>query len=101
MSKAYVKLLKTAGMLVSVTQNGDPYENALADRVNGILKGEWINQESYDNFQIAQKRIHEIIRIYNCKRLHSAIGYRTPEEVHRRSYKVKRATRKQASHTTG
>lgn len=101
MSKAYVKLLKTAGILVSVTQHGDPYENALAERVNGILKTEWINQESYDHFDMAQKRIKEIILLYNCKRLHSSIGYKPPEEVHRRSYKPKRGTSNKALSVAG
>lgn len=99
MSKAYVKLLKTAKMLVSVTQNGDPYENALAERVNGILKTEWINQESYDDFEMAQKRLHEIILLYNCRRLHSSIGYKPPEEVHRRSYKKRKNPGREDSNT--
>lgn len=64
MSKTYVKLLNTAEMRVSVTQKGDPYENAPAERVNG----EWINGEEYEHFERAQKRIAQIILLYNSRR---------------------------------
>jgi len=85
-SKAYVKVLKAAHMKVSVTQKGDPYENALAERVNGILKAEWINEETYETFDIAKNRISQIIEIYNTRRLHSSIKYKTPQEVHKKAY---------------
>jgi len=85
-SKAYVKVIRAAGMRVSMTQNGDPYENALAERVNGILKTEWINQEEYTDFKAASERIDQIVELYNTRRLHSAIAYRTPSEVHQKAY---------------
>lgn len=81
-SKAYLRMLRLAGIKVSVTQNGSPYENALAERVNGILKAEWINQEVYKNYKEAYNRIEEIITLYNTKRLHASCGYNTPENLH-------------------
>ena len=80
-SKEYVKILRTAKMRVSVTQNGDPYENALAERINGILKTEWINQETFLNLEHAKERIEQIVKLYNTRRLHSAHSYKTPEEI--------------------
>ena len=44
-SKEYVKLLTDNGIRISMTEKGDPYENAVAERVNGILKSEWIDEE--------------------------------------------------------
>ena len=45
-SHNYVNLLEKSKMLISMTQNGDPYENAIAERVNGVLKQEWIHNET-------------------------------------------------------
>ena len=69
-------------MQISMTQNGDPYENALAERVNGILKMEWIHSEQYHDFQQACCRIEEIIRIYNSSRPHLSCDMLTPDEAH-------------------
>jgi putative transposase len=78
----YVNLLHSSKMLVSMTQNGDPYENAMAERVNGILKMEWIHNERYHDFQQACTRIGEIIRIYNSSRPHLSCDMLTPDEAH-------------------
>jgi len=78
----YVNLLRASQMLISMTQNGDPYENALAERVNGILKMEWIHSERYHDFQQACARIAEIIRIYNSSRPHLSCNMLTPDEAH-------------------
>lgn len=78
----YVNLLYSSKMLVSMTQNGDPYENALAERVNGILKMEWIHSERYHDFQQACTRIGEIIKIYNSSRPHLSCDMLTPDEAH-------------------
>jgi putative transposase len=90
----YVKLLEASKMLISMTQNGDPYENALAERVNGVLKQEWIHNETYENFEQAEKRIAEIINIYNTKRPHSSCNMLTPHEAHNQSGKLKKHWKK-------
>jgi transposase InsO family protein len=56
-----------------MTENGDPYENDLAERVNGILNSEWLDHEQLDNFQHANDPICEIINIYNTERPHSEL----------------------------
>jgi transposase InsO family protein len=68
--KEYVKLLKNNHIRISMTENGDPYENALAERVNGIVKDEWLNLERFDSFQQAKERIDQVIKIYNELRPH-------------------------------
>lgn len=80
--KEYVKLLKNNNIRISMTENGDPYENALAERVNGILKDEWLNLERFNRFEQAQLRIDEVVRIYNDLRPHLSCGMKTPAQKH-------------------
>jgi putative transposase len=86
----YVNLLKESKMLISMTQNGDPYENAMAERVNGILKQEWIHNEKYQSIEQARERIAEIIEIYNTKRPHLSCDMLTPEQAHQRTGELKK-----------
>lgn len=80
-SNEYVKLLQLHHALISMTQNGDPYENAMAERVNGILKTELI-AESYQDVKEAMQHITRCITIYNYRRVHSSINYQIPHNVH-------------------
>jgi putative transposase len=80
-STAYVQLLQQHNAMISMTQNGDPYENAMAERVNGILKSELISSY-YDNIDTAAIHIARCITIYNYKRRHSSINFQIPHEVH-------------------
>jgi transposase InsO family protein len=81
-STAYVQLLQQHHAHISMTQNGDPYENAIAERVNGILKTELISRQ-YDNIDNASVHITRCITIYNYKRRHSSLNWQIPEEVHK------------------
>ena len=78
----YVSLLKSSGMLISMTQSGDPLENAVAERVNGIIKNEWLTHENIVDGNIALKRISEIVNIYNNIRPHASLNYLTPESAY-------------------
>lgn len=80
-SNEYVRLLQQHHALISMTQNGDPYENALAERVNGILKTELI-AASYPSIKEASIHIARCITIYNYRRVHSSINYQVPHKVH-------------------
>lgn len=80
-SNEYVKLLQLHHALISMTQNGDPYENAMAERVNGILKTELI-AETYLDVKEAMQHISRCITIYNYRRVHSSINYQIPHHVH-------------------
>jgi len=68
--KDYVELLKTNNVRISVTENGDSYENALAERVNGILKDECLDLEQFHSFQQSKERIGQVAKIYNEIRPH-------------------------------
>lgn len=80
-STAYVQLLQQHHAHISMTENGDPYENAIAERVNGILKNELISRY-YDTVDNASKHIARCITIYNYKRRHSSLNWQIPNDVH-------------------
>lgn len=80
-STAYVQLLQEHHAHISMTQNGDPYENAMAERVNGILKTELFSKY-YDNIDMAASHIARCITIYNYKRRHSSLDFQIPNDVH-------------------
>jgi len=67
---------------ISMTENGDPYENALAERVNGILKDEYCLSETFISFKDALAQIKDSINIYNTRRPHLSCGMQTPEQTH-------------------
>jgi putative transposase len=81
----YVKLLTKNHFQISMTENGDPRENAIAERVNGILKDEWLNQMKLESRNEAIKQLQQIIRVYNQDRPHSSLNMETPEYAHNQS----------------
>ena len=83
-SNEYVQLLEKNNALISMTQSGDPLENAIAERVNGILKTELISA-SYLNIHHASVSISKAIGIYNYKRRHSSINMQIPNDVHQQN----------------
>ena len=86
----YVDCLDKQGIKISMTENSDPYENAIAERVNGILKTEWLYDMELKNFREAQISLTGIIEIYNNERPHSSIEMLTPAEAHKGEGKLKR-----------
>ena len=81
----YTRLLNKNEILISMTQNGDPGENALAERVNGILKIDFLQYWFRGNFDAALKAITRAIKNYNEIRPHESLNYKTPNEVHNQS----------------
>jgi transposase InsO family protein len=80
--KEYVGLLKTGSIRISMTENGDPYENAPAEPVNGILKDEWLYLEHFHSFEQAKERISQVIKIYNEMLLqHENTGSETSSDM--------------------
>ena len=65
-----------------MTDGYDCYQNALAERVNGILKNEYLLEKPM-NLQEAKKMVKESITLYNESRPHLSLKYKTPDEVHR------------------
>lgn len=81
-SDAYVTELKRWGMLISMTQSGDPLENAVAERANGILKSEWLNKMTIATREDCKRQLERIITFYNTERPHMSIGWQTPAVAH-------------------
>ncbi|MGN5190557.1 IS3 family transposase [Aeromonas veronii] len=81
-SGLYQSLHERYGVKCSMTDGYDCYQNALAERVNGILKGELLLQSPQDLAQ-AREIVREAVDIYNAERPHHALKYRTPDAVHR------------------
>lgn len=81
-SSSYVTLLKNNNISISMTQSGDPLENATAERVNGIIKDEYLLNYKCNNIDDATRYLSEAVLLYNRERPHSSIGNFTPEYVH-------------------
>jgi putative transposase len=82
-SADYIEKLMQNGIKISMTENGDPYENAIAERVNGILKYEFLIIEGFNNHLQAMDVIKESIKIYNEERPHLSCKMLTPNQAHR------------------
>ena len=81
-SHAYVKRVKEAGLTMSMTEKNHSAENALAERVNGILKQEYWLDANFENQKQAREATAGGIHLYNYHRPHTALGFRTPAQVH-------------------
>ena len=79
-SRAYRGLLESLGWKSSMTEELHCYENAMAERLNGILKGEYFLDRRFKTKAEALQAVKETIRIYNTRRLHEKLGYRTPAQ---------------------
>ena len=81
-----------------MTEAYDPYENAVAERVNGVLKQEFLGNTKNVDLKTMQNLVSDSIKIYNSKRPHYSCYYNTPEQMHQqkrikiRTYKSKRAS---------
>ena len=81
-SAQYVDTLSCKGIKTSMTQDDSPYDNAIAERVNGILKQEWLDGEDFADLREVREKVEEVVRLYNTRRPHMAIGLNTPEKVY-------------------
>ena len=94
-SYGYQKVLKRANLECSMTESHDPYANAVAERVNGILKAEFIGYDSSHKLTVMQQLVRDSIKIYNDCRPHYSCFMRTPKQMHQqheikiRTYKNK------------
>ena len=98
-SNEYQKILNENDIKPSMTQNSDPYENAVAERINGILKQEFHIDKHNKDLPIMKQIIKETVAIYNEKRPHLSNHMLTPNQMHQQSkliiktYKTKNSTK--------
>ena len=86
----YVAVLKSRGVRISMTESGDPLENAVAERVNGLIKSEWLNNVEIKDLADCLCRVEKAINAYNNVRPHLSLNYQTPAQAHRQSGSQKR-----------
>lgn len=95
----YQKALLKHGISCSMTNNGDPYENAVAERINGILKQEFMIDTYHADLDIMRKIVKETVDIYNNQRPHYSNHMLTPSNMHKqsniqvRTYKTKNSNK--------
>ena len=84
-SNEYQDLLKRSKINCSMTESYDPYANAVAERINGILKGEFIGYKKQWSLQTMGELVKNSIEIYNEQRPHFSCYYRTPKQMHQQN----------------
>ena len=81
--KEYVEILNRHKMEISMTEENHCYENAMAERINGILKQEFLLDEEFANKALALKAVKEAIESYNIRRPHWSLNLCTPQQIHK------------------
>lgn len=99
----YSEFAESKGMILSTTEKYDPYENAVAERINGILKYEFGLIKTIPSLSIANKMLKEAVQIYNKERRHCSLQMQTPNFAHthqQHQYKEYKKKPKQIKETT-
>jgi transposase InsO family protein len=97
-SKVYTDCLTKNNITISMTENGSPYDNAVAERVNGILKDEFGLGEQLDNYLDALLQVKQSIYAYNFLRPHLSCYMLTPDQMHQQqAIKIKSYKKTQTS----
>lgn len=81
-SLQYVKLMERNDMVISMTESGDPKDNAIAERVNGTVKNEYLYPLQVSMSGLNSK-VYKAMRLYNAERPHLSLSMNTPEHVYR------------------
>lgn len=87
-SNVYTQILLKNKVKISMTEENHCYENAIAERVNGILKDEFYLDQTFYNTQKAKEITKNAIQLYNSKRLHLSLNFKTPENVYKNFNKI-------------
>jgi putative transposase len=89
-SQEYVNLLENNHFLISMTENGDPLENPIAERVNGIIKDEYLNRYHYSSIKELEERLNQVVMLYNNERPHTSCSMFAPSKVHDQNLSIDR-----------
>ncbi len=81
-SKQYTTILEENKMLISMTQPDSPLDNPIAERINGIIKQEFIDNYYLTGIRDTRKVLKRSVEIYNSKRPHLSLAMATPNQVH-------------------
>ncbi len=86
----YVGLLRDSKISISMTEESDPYENAIAERLNGILKDEFQLDSEFKSYEAASRAVNNAVNTYNEHRPHASCNYLTPLQAHTQIGELKR-----------
>ena len=78
----YIKVLDGNSIQISMSQRGNPYENAIAERVNGILKSEFYLDRCFKDIDQAISVVRNTVKVYNTQRPHASCNNMTPDKAH-------------------
>jgi transposase InsO family protein len=81
-SPEFTLFAENKGIKLSNTQNSDPYENAIAERINRTIKYEYGLKQNIPDLKTAEKMVDKAVELYNNRRLHLSLNYQTPALVH-------------------
>jgi len=98
-SAGYTQVLTDYKVDISMTQDGSPYDNAIAERVNGILKDEFGLDDIFENIEQARSETKQSIDLYNCLRPHISNNMLTPIEMHQQNKLKPKAWNKKTTRT--
>lgn len=88
----YVNYLKKKQIKISMTENGDPLENAIAERINRTIKEEFTENKTviFKSIKEAKRELPKFIKFYNTQRPHRSIEMMTPDQAHQKTGELKR-----------
>lgn len=89
-SAEYIKQLNKRNVIPSMTESGNPKDNSMAERINGIIKNELLHGQRFTCLQQVIVAVSRAIAFYNRERPHSSINWYTPEEAHKMHGELKR-----------
>lgn len=90
----YVNYLKGSRINISMTEKGDPYENAIAERINGILKHEYDLVDTFTDYHSALEAVKTAINKYNNQRPHRSVNMLVPSKAHQMTGQLKKHWKK-------
>ena len=89
-STDYIKVLTDNHIIPSMTENGNPKDNAMAERINSTVKNELLHGKTFSGIRQVTKAVRDSVAFYNGERPHSSINWHTPDEAHKMSGEMKR-----------
>lgn len=89
-SADYIKVLKANNITPSMTENGNPKDNAMAERINSTLKNELLHGKTFSSLRQVIEAVRNAVDFYNNERPHSSIDWHTPDEAHQMQGEMKR-----------
>lgn len=89
-SADYIKVLKANNITPSMTESGNPKDNAMAERINSTIKNELLHGKTFTNLDQVIEAVREAVEFYNSERPHSSIDWHTPNEAHQMEGELKR-----------